>query len=267
MTQLVDKVTLGENNGPNWNEVNLGRLTATSITETTESTNPQQVADSLLTMSPTMVEVHTVILDRMERQAAKAVIGKIGGLAQNAIQRKKDIDGLVALDAGTVLSTLGAGTTLSSGMIAAQATRIRSNTTEPWDGPVVAVLHGFQVKDLFDELTAAVGTYDISKGQTAEVFQNGFELKIANTMVVTDDNITIDSSDDAKGGTFARGKGGALVLVQGKSPWIVNVRNEKLGGGANEVLHRDEYIYGERTAGGTAGVHLYETYSDATAPT
>jgi hypothetical protein len=40
------------------------------------------------------------------------------------------------------------------------------------------------------------------------------------------------------------------------------VRNEKLGGGATEVLHYDEYAYGIRYSG-----WLFELYSDATTPT
>jgi len=46
-------------------------------------------------------------------------------------------------------------------------------------------------------------------------------------------------------------------------PRAVNVRNEKLGGGATEMYLYDEYAYGERSAGNW----LYEVYTDALAPT
>ncbi len=262
MTQLADRVTLGTGSGVKWNEVDLAKLTASAITETTEEDNPQQLSDSLLTVTPTVISVHTVITDRAARSISRNVFARIGGLGQNAIERKKDLDGITALD-GATISLAGAGTTLTSGHVAAGAYRIRGNTTEPWDGPVSFVLHSFQMKDLFDELVAGVGTDVVSSGPTADVFKNTFNLPIANARAFTDDNISIDSLDDAKGGVFASGSGGALVLVQARVPWMKTLRNEKLGGGATEVLHRDEYAYGERSAGNW----LYELYSDATAPT
>ena len=262
MTQVVDRVNLGSGMGNNWREIDLAKLTAQAITETTEEDNPQEISDSVLTITPSVISVHTVITDRAARNISKNVFAKIGGLGQNAIERQKDKDGLTVLD-GATTSLAGAGTTLTSGHIAAAAYRVRGNTTEPWDGPVAFVLHSFQMKDLFDELVAGVGTYDISAGTTADVFKNTFNLPIANAQAYTDDNITIDGSDDAKGGVFASGKNGAIALVQARAPWVKTIRNEKLGGGATEVLHRDEYAYGERSSGNW----LYEIYSDATAPT
>lgn len=262
MTQVVDRVRLGTGSGNNWNEISLAKLTASAITEQTEEDNPQQITDSLFTITPTVVSVHTVITDRAARNISRNVFARTGALGQNAIERKKDTDGLAVLDSATT-SLAGAGTTLTSGHVAAGVSRVRSNTTEPWSGPVAFVLHGFQMKDLYDELVAGVGTYPIPEGSTARVFQGGWNLPIMDATGFMDDNITIDSSSDAKGGVFASGPGGALVLVQARAPWQKLVRNEKLGGGASEMFHRDEYAYGERSAGNW----LYELYSDATAPT
>jgi hypothetical protein len=148
--------------------------------------------------------------------------------------------------------------------VAAGAFRIKGNTTEPWDGPVAVVLHSFQIKDLFDELVAGVGTYPVPAGSTADVFKGGWSLPIAGATVFTDDNLGafIDSLDDVKGGMFASGRGGALILCQAREPWMKRVRDEKFGGGATELLHRDEYAYAERT-----DVWGRELFSDATAPT
>ena len=55
MPQLVDKQTLGEGIGLSWQEITYAQLTAQAITETTELDNPQQIADSLLTITPTVV--------------------------------------------------------------------------------------------------------------------------------------------------------------------------------------------------------------------
>ena len=124
------------------------------------------------------------------------------------------------------------------------------------------VLHGYQMKDLYDELVAGVGTYPIPAGSTADVFKGGWTLPIMTATGFMDDNITIDSTPDAKGGVFASGSGGALVLCQARAPWVKMVRNEKLGGGSSEVFHRDEYAWGERL-----DVWGAELFSDATAPT
>ena len=262
MTQLADRVRLGEGVGNTWKEIAMEKLTASAITETTEEDNPQQLSDTPFTLTPSVISVHTVITDRTARNISKNVFAKTGTLGQNAIERKKDQDGITVMD-GFTTSLAGAGTTLTSGHVAAGASRIEGNTTEPWGGPKAFVIHAFQNKDLYDELVAGVGTYPVPVGTTATVFSGGYNLPIAEALGVTDNNIGIDGSDDAKGGVFASGPGGALVLCQARAPWIKMVRNEKLGGGANEVLHRDEYAWGERSAGNWG----FELYSDATAPT
>jgi hypothetical protein len=262
MQQLSDRVSLGQGMGNDWREISLAQLQAVNITENTEEDNPQQISDSVFTITPSVISVHTVITDRTARNISKSVFAKVGSLGQQAIETQKDKDGLTVLDGAT--TQLGsAGSAMTSGIVASGAYRVRGNTTEPWSGKVSFVLHSFQMKDLFDELVAGVGTYADVNGLTAEVFKNAYNLPIANAQAFTDDNITIDAADDAKGGVFASGSGGAIVLVQARAPWVKIVRNEKLGGGASEVLHRDEYAYGERSAGNW----IYELISDATAPT
>ena len=262
MTQLAHRVSLGEGMGNVWKEVSYEKLTASAITETTEENNPQQLSDSPITVTPQVSSVHTIITDRTARNISKNAFAQTGALGQNAIERKKDEDGIALLD-GFTTSLAGAGTTLTTGHIAAAGSRIESNTTEPWDGPKAAVLHGFQMKDLFDELVAGVGTYPVPVGNTATVFGGGFHLPIHNVAMFTAGNIKTDSDKDAKGGVFASGPNGAVILVQARKPWIKAVRNEKLGGGATEMLHRDEYAWTERSAGNWG----FEILSDATEPT
>lgn len=144
MPQLVDKVTLGEGDGLSWNEISLSQLTAQNVTETTKLDNPQQMVDTLFTVTPTIIGIHTLITDRVANRISKKPYAQLGSLAQNAIQRKKDEDGLVVLDgASTPLS--GAGTTLVSGVIASAGVRITSNPTEPGRPPLRGVLHGYQI--------------------------------------------------------------------------------------------------------------------------
>ena len=191
---------------------------------------------------------------------SKNVVAKIGALAQNAIQRKKDEDGITALDSGSSAADPGAGATLTSGHIAAAKVNISSNTTEPGPPPYRAVLHGFQIKDLYDELVAGMGAAPTPEGPTARVFTTGFYLPIAGVEVYEDGNIPIDTSNDAKGGVFSQQ---GVVLVQGIAPRMALVRKEEIGGGATDVFHYDEYAYGIRSS--TRWV--FEMESDATAPT
>ena len=259
MPQLVDRVTLGEGIGLSWHEVTLAQLSAQVITETTLLDNPQQMSDTDLTITPTVIGIETLLTDRVAARISKNAFAKTGSLVQNAIERKKDEDGITMLD-GATTALCSAGSTLTAGHIAAAVVRITSNATEPGMKPIRCVLHGYQIKDIWDELVAGVGTYVVTEGPTADVFRSGFTLPIAGAEVYEDGNITIDStSDDAKGGVFAKE---AIVLVQGRTPRVETERKQ-IGGGATAFFHYDEYAYGERSAGNW----LFEIISDATAPT
>ena len=261
MPNLVDKVTLDEGTGTSWREISMSQLTAQAITETTRLDNPQQMSDTAFAITPTVVGIQTLITDRVASRVNKKSYAQLGSLAQNSIQRKKDEDGLAAIDGATTqLNT--ANSALASGFIAAAVYQISSNATEPGNPPFRAVFHGFSLKDIWDELTAAIGAdnrADIN-GITARVFTEGLRGKIAGCEIYEDGNLTIDGDGDAKGGVFAQE---AIVLVQGRSPRTATIRREDIGGGATVMYLYDEYAYGERSAGNW----LFEVIADATAPT
>lgn len=259
MPQLVDVVNLEEGTGLSWDEVAMAKLNAQRVTEATVLNNPQLLSDTLFSLTPVMAGVHTLITDRVARRISKVAYAKLGSLAQNAMQRLKDQDGLTILD-GATTSLGGAGSTAHSGLIAAATSRIMGNTVEPGNPPYRAVLHPFQIKDFYDEITIGIGTYaDISE-MVARVYKEGFSGMVHNTQIYADGNITIDASDDAKGGVFAME---AIVLVNGFGPRTEDRREPHIGGGSTSVWLYDEYVYGERSAGNW----LYEIYTDATAPT
>lgn len=259
MVRLSERHDLSDGTGLDFNEISLGQLSAQGIQETTELNNPQTISETLLTITPLMVGIQTIITDKTMRRITPKVAAQIGQLAQNAIQRLKDERGLTLLDSATT-SLCGAGTTLSFGYITAAVNRIRSNATEPAMGPIYTVLHGYQIKDIQDEIVAGVGTYAVPAGLTADVFRTGFAGSIAGSEVYENGNISIDASDDAKGGVFARE---GVLLIDGFGPKTETDRLIRVGGGANELIIYDEFAYGERSAGNW----LYEIYSDALAPT
>ena len=258
MPQLVEKQTLGEGVGLNWNEISLDQLVALNVTETTVLNNPQLVTDNIFTVTPYVTGIETLVTDRVAARISKNAYAKIGSLAQNAIQRKKDEDGLLVLD-GFTATQPGAGNTLTSGHIAAAVAVIKGNSTEPGNPPYRCVLHPYQIKDIEDEIIAGVGTYVVNEGLTARVFTEGFRGMIAGAQLYHDGNITVDGSSNSKGGVFAQE---AIVLVQGRAPRAVAVRKEEIGGGATAIYHYDEYAYGER-----ADHWGVEIYSDAATPT
>lgn len=258
MSQLVDVRTLSPNTGTTWSEVSMAQLEATAVSKTTDlDENPQQLSDDKMGITPTMVGISTILTDEMARRISRAAFAKTGELAQNAMQRKKDLDGLVVLD-GATTSLAGAGVTLTSGHLSAAVSRITSNSTEPGMFPIYIVLHGHQIKDIRDEV-ATVGTYPIPEGMTAEVYKTGMAMPVAGAVVFEDGNITVDSSDDAKGGVFAKD---AIILVQEGMTRYETLRKPNLGGGATAIYLYDAYAYGERSAGNW----LVEIYSDATTP-
>lgn len=257
MPNIVDRQRLGAGQGLNWNEVDIDQLTAQAETEGVELNNPQQYVDTLRTLTPTSVVIQVRITDRVKNRISPQAFGLLGAGAQNAIQRKKDEDGITVF-AGASVTLAGTGTTLASGHLRSGTRRISSNVTEPGPPPFRIVLHGFQIKDVEDEITSGVGTYPIGEGLTSRVFTENFQGMIGAGQVYEDGNIAI-VSNDARGAVFAE-KG--IILVEGASPKTVSVRREDIGYGGVDIFHRDEYIYGERLSAWVFGV-----LSDATAPT
>lgn len=258
MQQLVDRVTLPKNQGLDWKEVLLAKMTAQVVTETTVLDNPQQFSDTAITITPSFIGIETFVSDRTKDRVSKKTLAKMGSIPQAAIEIKKNADGLTQLDSFSN-SYCGTGTTLTTGHISAAMALITGNTTEPGPSPYRCVLHPYQIKDLADEIVAGVGTYPVGPGMTADVFKNGFKGMIAGAQVYEDGNIAIIGTYDAKGGVFSKD---AIILVQGASPKIETKRRPEIGAGGESLYHYDEYAFGERLD--TWGV---EIYSDATVPT
>ena len=258
VTQLVDRVALSQGTGLDWKEVLFAKLSAQAITENTVLDNPQQFSDTAITIRPQMVQIQTFVSDKVKRNLNRKSLAQMGKLSGESMVRKKDVDGLTALD-GSTTQLGGAGTPVQTGDIAAARYRITSNVTEPGPMPVSAVFHGFTIKDFYDELVGGLGTYPIPAGATADVFRGGFNLPICGVTVHEDGNITIDGSDDAKGFVFSKM---AWILVEGMGMSREARREPHIGGGGDSIFLTTEYAYGERSAGNWS----FEIIGDATAP-
>lgn len=262
MLKQIDRRTLTVGTGTAWREFLSNPLTAQDVGENDIIDNPQQLDGSILTISPTLVAIHTAVGDRVALRLNPKAFATFGRSNQMAIDRKKDQDCLLIFaSAGTELA--GTGTTLTSGNIAAAVERIASDPQEPWDGPICAVLHGYGLHDIRSEAIGGVGSYPIPEGYTADAWKNGVTgLAINGAELFRDGLITVDATPDARGGIFAKGEGGAIVLVQGKNPWRVEEYKVNVGYGQLNVYLKDEYAIGERSSGNW----LYAVLHDATVP-
>ena len=258
----ADRQTLKAGTGTAWREFQANQLSAQDYGEQDTIDNPQQLDGSIQTLTPTLVAIHTAIGDRVALRLNAQAFATFGKSNQAAIDRKKDQDCLLVFaSAGTTL--VGTGATLSSGSIAAAVERIASNAVEPWDGPICAVLHGYGIHDIRAEAIGGIGSYPIPEGYTADAWKNGITgLAINGAEIYRDGLITVDSTPDARGAVFAKGPGGAIILVQGKSPWRREEYKNNVGYGLLNIYLRDEYVVGERAA----GRWLFALLHDATAP-
>jgi len=259
MPRLVDKQRLGSGEGLNWNEIALSQLTAQDITENTKLENHQQLVDTLFSITPAQVGLSIKVTDRMKRKISQNVAALIGSLGQRAMNTKKDKN-LLAIGSTATTDIGTPGNPMTIGLVSAASSRVTGNTTEHGnDMPKYFVGKSFHMKDIFDEITAGIGTYPIPAGLTADVFRNGFQGSIFNVEAYIDDNITVDASDDAIAMVFGRD---AIVHVEAASPVTYTDRDNSYGGGAEVMYMYDEYATGVRQQ-----AWLYAITADVTAPT
>ncbi len=248
-----------EGTGLEWQEFALSQMAAQDITETTQNENAQQYQGTLLQLEPDMTQILVKVTDRTYRKIAPVVKGKMGTLAGNAMARKKDEDYLSLFSTMTTGVEPATGNPLSFGHISAAVNRIQSNVTEPSMAEVYAILHGYQIYDIQNEVVAGVGTYTIPAGLTAETFRKGFKGTCADANVFVDGNISINATPDANGAVHSRD---GVVAVAGMTIKTEKRRDPSFGGGADELFMTDEYGFVIRQA-----VWCYRQLSDATAPT
>ncbi len=248
--------------GLSWQEFALSQIAGQGISETTNNQNFQQLQGTLFSIEPTMSQIVIKITDRTFRKIAAVVTGKFGSLAGNAMNRKEDEDYLALFSTFATTASPGSGNPLSFGHIAAAKSNVTSNTTEPSLAEVFTVLHGFQIKDIQDEIVSGVGTYPVPTGMTEDVFKRGFMGTVAGSNVFEDGNITITSSN-ANGATHSRE---GVVAAIGMDIKKETDRDMLFGGGADVISLVNEYAFAERKSGSTQ-VWAYRLFSDATAPT
>lgn len=261
-TATVKRQAEGEGLDYQWFLIN--QIDAQNITETEENRNFQQFAGNIQNTEPQMTQVIIKITDRTYRKVSKNVTSKLGTLASNAMERKKNKDYLSLFPTFATTADPGSGQPITSGHIAAAVANAKSNTTEPAMSSVFTILHGFQIYDLHVEQTAPIGTYPIPAGMTEQTFRNGFQGAINGSLVFEDGNIET-TGNNAYGATHARE---GVYAVMGMSIKTERERDIYFGGGADVVSMVDEYSFVENKTGpaATTQAFCYRHLSDATAP-
>ena len=229
------------------------------MSETTDlRDNPQEIIDALFSITPTMAGLSIKMTRKAKRVISPNVAAETGVLGARAVARKVDIDLLAA--AASATTDLGtAGNPLTYGLVSAASSRVTGNTTEPYDGSKYLVARSFQIKDLQDALVAGLGTYPIPVGLTEDTYRRGFTGTIANCEAYTDDNIPIDSADDAVAFVFGRD---AIVHVETEMPSSFTEFLPGYGGGTDLLYYYDEYGNGIRQQ-----AWVYAITADSAVPT
>jgi len=259
MTKLVDRQRLDNGDGTTWNEILLNKLTAQGVSESTDlRKNPQEMIDTLFSIHPTMAGLSIKFTRKAQRTISPKVAAQTGVHGARAVARKVDTDLIAAAQSAT--TNLGtAGNPITYGLVSSASSRITGNTTEPYDGPKYLVARSFQVKDLQDEIVAGLGTYPVPPGLSEDIYRRGFTGTIANMEAYTDDNIPIDSSDDAI--AFAFGREG-IVHVETTMPNAYTEFLPGFGGGTDVMYYYEEYGNGIRQQ-----AWLYAITADSAVPT
>lgn len=238
MKQLVKNVTLGPHGGADYRIPKYGTVSAGALTRGVDMNQGQMLSDSLQTITPSEIGLQVILLDHLIRTVRDDIPAIAGKLMGEALARKLDQDGITMLD-GFSTALGSAGTALTWEYVAAAESAI-SGDTEPAPGPIYGVFHTHQLHPLAKDLAPA-GTYPIPTGISQEVIEKGFVYKsIAGVPLFRDNNITKDSSNDAKGGVFSKE---ALILVMVGMPGLTKLHDDSLR--AWELNQVWEYAYGE----------------------
>lgn len=205
-------------------------------------TASQTMEDTNVQVTLSEVGAKIILTDVAMEDDKEELQGIAGNMLGKAVAKKQDTDLLALLDNGT--NTVGASaSTLTMGYLAAAKALLTGNaeaTGGPAPMPYVVVLHPFQTLDLVDVLTpiaavglgqaiaSSVGWQAIGTNFSDEVLRNYQVSRIFGMNVIEDGNITIDATPDAKGGVFAQGDQGAIILATARNWEVRPERDESL---------------------------------------
>lgn len=250
-----------------------GKLTAAKLTEKVDMISSESIVDTNVQITPYEAGLKTILTYNAiedDNEDMKSVAGRLMG---SAFETLRDSDLLGQMDDATV-SLAGAGTTLTMGHVAAGRATLVGNTAAGGKAPMpfVCVIHPNQELDIVDVLTplmpfgvvtvagtALAGMQAMAGGLAEEAMRHYSVGRLFGIPILVDGNLTIDASDDAKGGIFSSGEGGGIIYVEKRAPEIKPDDDPSMRG--VELNYVGRYGVGEYLAG-----WIVELYTDAAAP-
>jgi hypothetical protein len=254
MANLVRKYTIGKGEGDSVDIPKFGTVTAQALTEGVDMANPQQLTTSKVTITPGEVGAQIILTDKAVRAANTDLLRAAGRVLGNAMAKKQGQDLLGLLD-GFSQSLPGAGTSPTLAHLRAARSRLHG-ATEPAPMKHFAVLHPYQWDAIAADLSPT-GTYPVPDGMSESVIRDYWVGRVLGMDVFVDGNITVDGSDDAKGGVFSKE---SMVLVTMKKWSVERERDASLRAWELNVVADYGYAEYEDSWG-------VEFYSDASTPT
>lgn len=244
-----------------------GEVTANVLTEGVDMANSETMQDTNVQITPYEAGLKIILTDTVIEDDNEDLIRAAGRLLGDAFEKKRDQDLLARLDNGTN-SVCAANSTLTMGHIAAGRALLQGNATStggPAPTPYVCVIHPFQELDIVDVVTplvpAAGTTQSFGDGALVDDILRNYSVgKLFGMPIICDGNLTIDASDDTKGGIFSRGSGGGIIYVSAREPSIEDERDGSLRGW--ELNYVGRYGVGNYLNG-----WCVEVYGDASTPT
>ena len=271
MAALSWKIQKKLHDGSTVNVPIFGTMNASALTEGVDMASPHTMTDTMVTITPGEVGAQILITDKLERDNQEDIVRAAGKILGDAYGRKQELDLYDELDGGT--NSLGGGGTLTMGQIAAGRAILAGNglsTGGPAPRPYVVVSHPFTLMDLVDVLTPVVGgvtsvnlsgtnvSQAMGGGMTEDVLREYRIGRLFGMDIYECGNANISSSN-TKGGVFAAGRGGSLILSTA-AEWDIKP-DEDPSLRATELNIVGEYGVGEYLAG-----WIVELYNDATTP-
>ena len=224
MSKLVWNIRKELHDGKNVNIPLWGTVVARALAEGVDNTVEETMSDTLVTITPGEVGCKIILTDKLVRDNNEDVKAAAGRLLGNAMEVKRDQDLLLQFQSGG--TTLGAGATATLGQFAAARAILKGvpvTSGGPAPGTPVIVHHPYVTLDLIDVLTPLPpsGTAASSAGWAAtggdladEVVRNYGVGRLFGMPWIEDGNIdTVTAANSARGGVFAIGEGGAIILV------------------------------------------------------
>lgn len=255
MAGLVWRITKEKGDGKTVNVPYWGEVTAVGLTEGVDMTAASAMEDTNVQITPAEVGVKIILTDKLIRDNMNDVKAAAGRILGDAMEKKRDQDLLGQMDDATI-SIGGTGAALEMGHIAAARALLSGNATVtggPAPMPYVCVHHPFALLDLVDIVTplvpiagsaSAAGAWS---GGAEDILRNYSIGRLFGMPIVEDGNLDISANTSGKGGAFASGLGGGIILATANEWSVEPQRDASLRGWELNIV--GEYGVGEYLPG------------------